>query len=153
MEDEAARNQNLKEQMVVYFSLVKKIAERKIELSSGTNQKMSQLNAYVKVNNLAELEEEIVTQYNGYGDDKLVRKNRDLREELANHLDMLRSSVMHRDKASRMEENMNKMQQIVSKYQSVPEELNYPHEEDYLIGVFDKRVIPNYKQYSRQFKS
>jgi len=41
--------------MIVYFSLVKKIAERKIELSSGNNLKMSQFNSYVKVNNLSEI--------------------------------------------------------------------------------------------------
>lgn len=45
------------------------------------------------------------------------------------------------------------MAKTLAKYQIIPEELNYPQEEEYLVGIFDKRVIPNYKIFSRQFKS
>lgn len=40
------------------------------------------------------------------------------------------------------------MGQIIEKYKDVPEERNYPNNEDYQIGIFDKRVIPKYKQFS-----
>ena len=45
------------------------------------------------------------------------------------------------------------MAKVLAKYKMVPEELSYPNEDDYLIGIFDKKLIPKHKQYSRLFKT
>lgn len=67
MEDEAGRTQKLKEQLVIYFSLAKKIAEKELELTGTYSLKMAQYDIQVKVPALAEIEELIVDQFNSYG--------------------------------------------------------------------------------------
>ena len=61
--------------------------------------------------------------------------------------------MLRRERVNNFEENVTKMAKTLAQYKVVPEELNYPIEEEYLVGIFDKRIIPNYKQFSRQFKS
>ena len=52
-----------------------------------------------------------------------------------------------------MEDSQTKILKLIDKYQQVPEELNYPKEEDHTFGLFDIKLIPNFRIYSREFKS
>lgn len=71
MEDEAARTQKLKEQLVIYFSLAKKIAEKELELNGAYCIKMVQYEIQVKVPAVAEIEDLIVDQFNGYSEERI----------------------------------------------------------------------------------
>lgn len=92
-------------------------------------------------------------QYNGYGEDKLQCRNRQIQKQLDINRESLRESILRRERISKIDESVAAMAKIVEKYTTFPEDLNYHPANDYLIGVFDDRVIPNYRQYSGEFRS
>jgi hypothetical protein len=52
-----------------------------------------------------------------------------------------------------VEDSQTKIFKLNEKYQQIPEELNYPKEEEHTLGLFDVKLIPNYRVYGREFKS
>ena len=120
MQDEAARTQKLKEQLVIYFSLAKKIAEKQLELTGAYSLKMAQYEIQVKVPGIAEIEDIIVDQFNSYGEERIQKKVRDVNQQIAVHRQSLRDSIAKRERQIKIEDYQSKMQQVIAKYSEPP---------------------------------
>lgn len=59
---------------------------------------MAQYEVEIKVPQIYEVEELLIDQYNGYGADKLERKNRDVTKQLIPNRQSLKDSLHRRDR-------------------------------------------------------
>ena len=86
---------------------------------------MAQFEGSLNLEPLEDVEEALVLQYNGYGEDKLERKNRQFTRKMEVNRESLKESMIRRERATKIDETITKMTTIVAKYKSFPEDLNY----------------------------
>lgn len=76
-----------------------------------------------------------------------------MQQQVSVNRESLRESLIQKERLTRLEDSASKIIKIVEKYGQVPEELNYPIEEQQTHGLFDTTIITNHRKFSREFKS
>lgn len=100
-----------------------RVCERELECTSDFNVKLIQQEVAVKNPQIAEISEELRSQYNEYGGDQLERKSYDLTQPLSMNRESLRASMLMKERVSRISDVQDKVRRTVEKYREAPDSL------------------------------